>query len=342
MNIVHTHLCAGRALFIGQDGAIYISRNYEVYRSDDHGRSWQLDCYVPCRGAKSWAANLQLAARLLRFYVAAFQVLHDGTRLAVTRGGIYRAGVGESELRCTFPITRGSRPLNIAVDAHRVLFGEYGHIEASQEVAIYVSEDGGKSFEAGYRFPAGSILHVHNVQLDPYTGDYWVLVGDYGEHPGIASLSRDFRHLEWLARGGQYCRVVQMFVEPDCLIYGMDTDVEQNYIVRMDKKSGKVCRLQAVEGSSLYAASFGPVRVISTTVERNRVTPTRHCSLYSSRDGEDWQRGAIHTKDCYHLALFQFGTLVLPYSQHSEPWGIFSGQAIKRANNQVSFVEFPD
>lgn len=339
MTIAHGRLCRGRALYLSRDGAIYISRKYRVFRSDDDGKTWTLDCCIPGQGWKPLAASLRWPARLLRHYVAAFEVLADGSRIAVARDGIYRAESGETRMQCVFSITRGSRPLNIAVDGRRVLFGEYGDIGAQHEIFIYVSEDGGKTFEVGHRFKAGDIRHVHGIQVDPHQETYWVLVGDYGPQSGIGALSKDLRHLEWLDRGSQQCRAVRVLIETDRLIYGTDSDIEQNYIVSMDKQTGKLTKLLPVEGSSLYATTFGPARVISTCVENRKVTPSLECSLYVSRNGLQWQRCAVHHKDLWHTVLFQFGTLVLPYSYNRETRGIFSGQAVASLDNRVARLE---
>jgi len=237
-----------------------------------------------------------------------------------------------------FRITRGSRPLNLAVDGSRVLFGEYGNLDAC-EVFVYVSENGGRTFSVGYRFPKGDIRHVHNVLVDPYHDGYWVFVGDYDRHPGIGSLSKDLQTLEWLNRGSQRHRAVAALIEPDCLIYGTDSDCQQNAIVRIDKRSGKVHDLREVESCSLYATTFGGVRVISTGVVPNLAGNSNECSLYASRDGAQWERLLVYKKDRHHTKYFQFGTIVLPYAYHSGPRGMYSGQAIEGMDDRVSFLE---
>ncbi len=267
-------------------------------------------------------------------------MLEDGARLAVARDGLYRAEPGEVQMSRVFTITRGSRPLNICVDGQRVLFGEYGDIYQNLEVFIYASEDGGKTFHVCYKFPRGNIRHIHSVIFDPYLHLYWVFVGDYNMQPGIGALSKDLKKIDWLTRGGQESRAVSAIVKQDCLLYGTDSDYQRNFIIRLDKKSGKKTNLHEIEGSSLHAASFGPVDVVSTCVEPNPTCPSRECSMYVSRDGEAWNRILPHKKDPYQFTLFQFGTLVLPYACHSQPRGMFSGQAVVGAHNLVTMLDF--
>ncbi len=330
----------GRALYIDRRGRLYISRLYNIFRSDDGGATWQLDCAIPQSGIKPALARFSLAARLLRYNISVLRIMDDGTRIAVAREDIYRAEPNDVQMTQVFRIKRGSRPMHICLDGQRVLFGEYGDSYKKLEVFIYVSEDGGRTFEVCYKFPRGSIRHVHNLIYDPYLNHYWVLVGDYDAQPGIGALSRDLKTIEWVRRGDQKSRVMAAIVQQDELIYGTDSEIERNYIIRMDKRSGQIRKIQEVEGSSLYATTFGPVLAISTCVEPSPYQLTKESALYLSRDGDLWQRALSYHKDRHHPTLFQYGTLVLPHSQQQQPFGMFSGQAVVGEHDRVTLVSF--
>ncbi|MHC4177353.1 MAG: hypothetical protein ACYSWU_07595 [Planctomycetota bacterium] len=340
VSIKHTRQTTGRALYIGQGGELYVARTYRIYRSIDWGATWQLDCFVPASGWKPLVAKTRLGARLLRYDIAAFRVLDDGSRVALARDGVYRAGPDEIRMSRVFRVTRGSRPLNLALDGARVLFGEYGSGLESCRVRVYVSEDRGKSFHVGFQFPKGDIRHIHNVLVDPYQDNYWILTGDFDHQAGIAALSKDMQTLEWLKRGSQKCRAAGALVERDRLIYGTDSDRERNFIVSIEKQSGELNEILEVEGSSLYATTFGPLSVISTCVEPNPACTSRECSLYASTDGARWQRVIAHRKDRHHPHYFQVGLLVLPYAYNGEARGMYSGQAVEDMDGKVSLIEF--
>ena len=338
MKLGHCGQAHGRALFIGETGSLYVSRGYLIHRSDDGGQTWILDCRVPSDGWRPQVARLTLGARLLRFNIQALQVLADGSRVAVARDGIYRAEPGEVAMRRTWAVSRGSRPINLSADGNRVLFGEYGGAEMDLvQVRVYRSDDSGKHFEPAYEFPKGDIHHIHNIVVDRYADHYWVLAGDHGRTPGIGVLSKDCRHLDWVERGSQMVRAVSVLVRPDCLIYGSDSELEANHIVRLNKRTGRCERLVPLDGSSLYAADFGEMVIISTCVEPSRVNKGSHSSLYGSVDGESWSRMLSRRKDCWKAVLFQFGLIVLPYVQSRQPTcGMFSGQALVKHHDRVS------
>jgi hypothetical protein len=237
----------------------------------------------------------------------------------------------------TWTVTRGSRPITLSAEGNRVLFGEYGGTEMDRlGVRVYLSEDGGRRFEPFFEFPKGDIHHIHNVVVDPFAGHYWVLAGDHGRTPGIAALSKDGRHLDWVDRGHQMVRAVSVLSRPDCLIYGSDSELEPNFIIRLDRKTGRWERLLPVEGSSLYAADVAGMAVISTSVESNRINTSRHSSLYASSDDASWTRLVSLEKDAWS-PLLHIGLIVLPtVLSPSSPQWMFSGQALKGHHDRVS------
>ncbi len=330
----------GRVLYITASGTIYTGRGYSLHRSDDWGRTWKLDGVVRVPPAMRWRLWSNLSRRLFRYMYQAMEILDDGTRLAVVRDGVYRAGPGEVEMVRSFRVSRGSRPLSLSKDGQgRIVWGEYGSNPQRHEMHLYASDDGGRSFSVCYTFPAGEIRHVHGVTYDPYIDRFWVFVGDYEQEPGIGVLDRSLNKIDWIARGKQEHRVVQAIIGPETLVYGTDSDVERNAILRMDKKSGKLTRLREVEGSSLYATVFGGVAVVSTCVEPSRVNRDRHAFLYASRDMATWEPVLKRPKDPLPMIL-QYGMFVLPRSYSREPRAVVSGQAISGLDDRMALLDF--
>ncbi|HEX6851062.1 MAG TPA: hypothetical protein VF139_06610 [Candidatus Polarisedimenticolaceae bacterium] len=328
----------GRALWVSEGGTLHVARRHTVLRSEDLGKRWVVDCVVPAAAWRRAACAPRLLARLFRHDVQAFVVRRDGSRLAVARDGVYLARHGETAMQRVFAFQRGSRPINLSVHpSGRVLFGEYGDNAERREVHVYASDDG-RHFEVAYTFPAGEIRHVHNLIWDPHLGSYWVLVGDYRHEPGVGLFDADLSRVTWVLRGTQHARAVGAIVEPDALIFGTDSETEPNAIIRLEKATGRTTTLAAIPGSSLYAARFGDLRVVSTCVEPSRVNPDRSACVFVSRDGADWRPAARYRKDPWSLRYFQFGTVVLPQAEGRAPVAMFSGQAVAGFDDRVRIV----
>ena len=328
--------CPGRALLIGRDGRLYISRRYDILRSEDRGRSWQLDARVPAPAGRRTVTLSRLAARLLRHEIAALVLLSDGTRVAIARSGIHRAGPQQIEMTPAFVIRRGSRPLNLAVGENdRVVFGEYGDNPQRHEMHLYASDDRGTRFEVAYTFAAGDVRHIHNLLWDAELARYWVFVGDYDAEPGIGLLDRDLSHLDWVVRGSQQCRVVAAVLEPDVLVFGTDSDIDRNHIVRLEKSSVRITTLCDIPGTSLHATRIGDWRAISTCVEPSSINTGRQAVLYVSRDGDAWEASAAYAKDPWPFGFFQYGNLVLPYASDAGDLAMLSGQAVRGLDGRV-------
>jgi hypothetical protein len=331
----------GRVIFIARDRTLYRSEGYHIYRSSDSSETWFSEGAISSSPLRALVSAHRLGARLLRHDIIAFGLLSNGVRIAVARDGLYRAREPRSGWTRVFAAKRGSRPLNLCVDnKDNVLFGEYRTNRERSEVHIYVSTDEGRTFFVGYTFPPKTVRHVHNILYDETLGAYWVFVGDYGEEPGIGLLNEGLSHIEWIVRGRQQARVVGAIHGPDCLYFGTDTELQQNFIMRLDKKTGVLNELVPVSGSSLYASKFGSVYAISTCVEPSAVNRSQEACLYVSGDGENWSVVRSYVKDRWQPRLFQYGTIVLPTSQYTGNLGAISGQAVVEADNIAIVAEF--
>lgn len=338
-NLTIRHRCPGRAIYVEPGGRLYISRAYTIYRSDDDGATWQAVTAMPLGGLRRWARVSRLASRALRIEVRALVTLGDGTLVAANREGICWAGPGQAVMTPSSvadghvpampPITLSTGPED------RVLWGEYGGNKERRAVRLFVSDDGGRSFEPFHTFPAGDIRHVHNIVFDQGGQHYWVLVGDHGPEPGIGRLSVDLKDFEWVVKGAQRYRAVCLFDRGDHLLYGTDTEMEDNAIMRLDKSTGCVERVCPINGSCIYACRFGEVLAVTASVEPSEVNLSRDAVLWVSRDGDRWAPALTTPKDRWHETYFQFGSLVLPRGSSDREVIACSGQAVQEIDGQV-------
>jgi hypothetical protein len=310
----------GRALATAPDGAVYVAQGPTISRTYDDGRTWQDCAKVSLSPARRLIGMSRLASRLLRQEFRALGVFAKSGLVAAGRQGVYFYTRDEGQFRpsrIAAGTQRVSTPLTITVGPNdRALWSEYNsNPYHGNPVRVFVSDDGGKNFDVGYVFEANDIKHVHNFVFDAALGKYWVLAGDWEHEPGIGLLSEDLKTCEWLRRGEQKYRTVDVFDFGDRLVYGMDSDLEPNAVFSMDKATGNVRRLCELEGSCIYSCRCGPWYVISTTVEPSKVNRSRHAALYLSRDGEKWRRVYRVEKDRWDDRYFQYGSLILPRGQ---------------------------
>ena len=330
MRLSVTQRSRGRALLARPDGTLYAAQHLAIVRSRDDGASWERVTALPRDPLRRVAELSRLACRLLRHEVRALAELPGDRLVAANRRGLFSGRAGDALLAPSRVADGGLAvlpPLCIGVGPDAVVFGEYGS-PRERPMRLFASRDGGASFEAVHAFAPGEILHVHNLVFDAALDHYWVLTGDFDAQPGIGRLSRDLARFEWFVRGEQRFRAVEVFDCGDRLVYATDTQLEENALVSLDKRTGRAERLRPFEGSCIYACRFGPWFAITTTVEPSAVNPSRDATLQVSRDLETWHCALRARKDRWHADYFQFGSLVLPRGASGRPVVALSGQAV--------------
>lgn len=329
----------GRAVLAQSDGTIHVGRNYDILRSHDDGLTWTKVAALPRSLVRRVMEPSRLACRLLRQEVRALARLDGGSYVASNREGVFHGREGEVELTPS-QVEAGSLPcmppmrITLGPDG-TVLWGEYGSRREPRAVRLFASRDGGASFQVVKTLDAGSILHVHNIVYDTHVEHYWVLAGDHDAEPGIGRLSSDLERFEWLVKGEQRYRAVEVFDFGDRLVYATDTEVETNALMSLDKSSGEVERLRDLDGSCIYACRFGEFYAITTTVEPSRVNLGKWANLLISRDGECWNVAYRVAKDRWNPGYFQFGSIVLPSGATSSDAIVFSGQAVEKIDGKT-------
>lgn len=344
LDVLHT--VAGRAVYVHHDGTLFIGRGYNVHRSDDDGATWTEVAGMPCSFLRRVAEVSRPACRLLRHEVRALAVLSDGACVAANRKGVFHCEPGDRVMRPSRWEKDGTAampPMRIGTGpGDRVLWGEYLGNPQRRAVRLYVSDDGGQSFDVAHVFAAGTIRHVHNVVYDEQMEHYWVLVGDHRDEPGIGRLSADLKEFDWLVKGSQQYRAVNVLDLGDRLVYGTDTELEPNAVMSLDKRTGQAERLMPLEGSCLHACRFGKLYALSTSVEPSPVNTSRTAALWLSRDGSRWQKAFEAPKDRWNEKYFQYGSLVLPGGASDRDVILFAGQALRSIDGQVIVARLAD
>jgi len=266
-------------------GRLYCARFDSIVSTPDFGVTFtdegRLAPEIPCRTIVRATPLLQ---RIARAAVYRMQILPDGSRVFVFRGGIYRQRSGETIGRRTFVVTRGSRPVSLAAGGDGlVVFGEYWPNRQKEPVHIYGSRDGGAHWDVMHTFGPGEIQHVHGISYDRYGDEFWICTGDNDDECQILRASRDFSKVQLVRKGGQSNRYYSILVTEHALLSATDTPLEDNYICAMDKCTGEVRRLQRIENSSFHGCFVGDRFFVATIAEPSAVNDVRAIHLWTGR-----------------------------------------------------------
>jgi hypothetical protein len=254
----------------------------------------------------------RLTSRLVRDGFHALAATPDGHLIGAVPGAIVSLAPGQSKLKVTHCILRGTRPLHItATPDGNVFFGEYFDNAKRDEVHIYSSQDRGDTWRVAYTFPKGSIRHVHNIAHDPWSNCLWILTGDYGKECRIMRASCDLKTVDPVLAGNQQARAVAAVAAPEGLYFASDTPLEANHLYRMDR-NGVVSVLADLDSSSIEGCRVGDRIVFATMVEPSKVNLARSVSLYAGRHEGSWGRVAEWRKDRWPMRFFQYGNAFLP------------------------------
>jgi len=322
---------------------MYASKGYSIYKSSDDGKNWILDGKV-VDTKYSILGSIRLLARLLRAEISSMLILEDGSRIVIAKKGIFVAKANSREYIRTFSVLRGSKPMNICQDNKgNLYFGEYylnGPFlqDHRDEVHIYKSEDNAHTWDICYTFPKNTIRHVHGVFYDTYTDSLWFTSGDREDECIIGNSNDGFKTINIVKQGGQKYRAVKLFFYTDFIVYGTDTQIEQNYIYRFDRDSGEEECLQEVQGSVISAVQVGDKVCLSTAIEPSEVNKEEYVYLWYSPNGIDWQEIYKVKHDALSLKYFQFSRMQFPYNAILDGNVIVTGHAVTGLDGKTASV----
>ena len=318
---------------VGPNGIVYSSRMSIVKNN--------VEINLVTNGLKSSLIKIRQFQRLTRTEVTGCFYTNKGSLLIVAKKGIYRK-LEKSFVKKVFAIQRGSKPLNLCVSpSGKVFFGEYFQNMEKQAVNIYSSEDDGQTWDVVFTFTEGSINHVHGLFFDKYTGRIWVATGDRENECIIGYTEDEFKTFLEVFRGGQEYRTCQLFFYEDFIVFGTDTQYQQNVIKKFDRKTLEITELQKVQGSVIKGGQVGDVAFISTTVEPSDVNTDKWAHLWVTKDGIHWEEKYKAKKDWLPATLFQFGTFEFPqyYGIEKLERLYFSGRALKGLDGKSTYID---
>lgn len=335
MNITET-IRRLKVLRVEEEGLVAV-KGYTLYYRNNGSKKWERYARIN-DGINSLLAMFPLSRRLTRAEITKCYKLRDESELCIARKGIFRRGTNEKKLKKVFNVIRGSRPMNICEDVDGTLyFGEYFANMEKKAVHIYRSTDSGNTWDICYTFPEGNINHIHGIFLDHYTNRMWFATGDRENECIIGYTEDGFKTTTEVFRGGQDFRSCVLFFYKDFIVFGTDSQYQQNVLKYFDRETLEIKEICKVQGPIIKGTQVGGVSMISTDVEPSDVNTTRNVYLWMTEDGLNWEELYHAEKDCLNPTLFQFGVFDLPqYTSDYKGKQLYAtGKALKKCGGDT-------
>lgn len=186
------------------------------------------------------------------------------------------------------------------------------NLARAQQVHLWRSDDGGRSFWIGHSFGTAKVRHIHFIQEDQVDGSLWLGTGDGDRESGLwRSTDGD----TWVPVGGgsQLWRTVGLAFGDDAIRWGTDAGRDAprfaNCAVRLDRHSGQLSIEQELQGPVHGVSALPAGRTVLTTGcegGRGRTEPRIHLWI-GSRSGQwrelaSWRQGLQPARLQYAVA----------------------------------------
>jgi hypothetical protein len=329
-----------RALFV-EPGRVIGGRGRELLEWRDDGE-WRCIAKFPASAAEAALSAWSFTRLGLRLGIHSVVTVGDGEFLAVLKRRFVLVGKS-GRLTEVDRVHRGNKPASralCATPAGPIFYGEYLlNNDRSSAVAIYRTDDVAKGFKKIHEFPAGEVRHVHFLQWDPHGSCLWMGTGDRDSE--CRFYRSDDHGGSWQLAGGgsQDWRAVGVAFTGSALFWGMDAGSDAgdtpNFIMRYDRKSRTIGRVQRLQGPAhgVGALADGTL-VVSSGVEGGINEADRCAHLWASRDGDHWEEVFARPKKRWPN-IIQFGVLRIPPGAGRGDELTFTGLALRGATETV-------
>jgi len=294
-----------------EPGRVLFSRRNDLYESSALDAAPRHIGTFPAPWWSSAAARVRQGQRALRFMYYNVIPLQDGSIfLSFAKSvGVWRDGV-ITPLRGIVRPCRILRSGAALANDGNVYFGEYlGNAERGV-MRIYSYRAGSDEAEIAHTFAPGEVRHIHGIYADPYDGSSWCLSGDVKGECRIMRSADGFRAIDVIGSGDESWRTVSAQFSEDAVFYATDAEFTQNYIMRIDRRSGARTQLAAVGGPVYYSCAAAGQIFFAVTAELCPSQPEPMAELWCVDPASGACRRIVTLrKDFYSPTYFMPGTI---------------------------------
>ncbi|MGE5314216.1 MAG: hypothetical protein ACM3Q4_05945 [Acidobacteriota bacterium] len=339
MQFPHDLLGEYRAQVIDASGRLWVTRGYDVYYSDDFGETFTFRTRIETKWLMNASSKWDITTRLLRRGFLHLRPLDDGSLLGVVYGAVVRCEPHND--RFTQVFERPGRTMKLEVlPSGEIYAGEYFYNRERDEVLIFRSTDGGKTWDTAYRFPPGGIRHIHTLSFDKRCGRLIVLTGDTDDESKVLFTNDGFHSVRILAEGTQRSRAMAILATDGGYFLPTDTPFEQNYIQYLTF-DGQLSVRCPIVGSCLGGCQVGDWSLFATATEPSLVNFNPSVLMYGTCNGSEWH--VIHSwrvdrwswPTTLQAAAFQFGRIIMPSGENKTGYLFGTPVAIRKNDGQL-------
>ena len=239
----------GRLLeLIGEDSAL-VFKNLAFYRVGLDNNKTELLVRLPV--GKMKLCRFRITNRLLRIEPRC-SVRIDSSRYIISL--LHKVWLLDIVAKTITVVYSGrinfSDCLNLCNCNGNVYWGDYGANVIHEPINIY-QYDYNKKTNVVYSFPAGDIMHIHNIFMDEKEEFFWIFAGDNEKNAGIYKASLSWKEVEPWKTGEQKYRAVVGFPYQGGLLYATDSVESENFLRLIDSEGSErvIC---PINGSCIY------------------------------------------------------------------------------------------
>lgn len=329
---IHYHPGITQLHHIDRLGKLWATRERTVLKGNPI-RGWERVATFPKAYPRDLFTFSRPTARAMRADKANLYVNHAGSVLGIRAGVVYSINTEGSPLSL-FKI-QGDSVLHggICEDPRGwTYFGEYFMNPRREAVRIFRIDPEMKTWEIAHTFPAGEIRHVHGVYRDPFEPEaLWVTTGDASDECYLYRTRDHFQTIERIGQGTQSWRAVRLFFTRQYVCWITDSQLEQNYSCRWDRKTGELECGQNMDAPAWYGTTTTEgYHFAFTTVEPGPAVQRDTAGIFVSQDAFDWRELFKFTKDAWRpMKLFKYGVISCPSGTMSNQALYISGEGLE-------------
>ena len=324
------HIKGFRGLIADESGSVIGSLGAFIVRIPFPFDQPKVIARLPSNWRRQLGSRHSLAQRLLRLDLYRMLQTLGGALIATSSEGILRWEQGRDQCRVVFSDFEGRRPISLAKDRDgRLYFGEYFSNQERKPVRVFVSDDDGLTWSECFRFPQGSIRHVHGLVFDPWLNKIWVMTGDYGDEAILGLASPGFSDFEKVKQGTQQTRVCDGICRPDAFYFCTDTPLEQNHVYKLDRRTKAVESLAKIQNSVLFMGQACGGMFASTIVEPSAANTSNSVHIWHSSDESTWREILNAQRDRWSLRFFGYPTASFAAGDIDCPFGFINFRGVR-------------